>query len=404
MQLNNSYKKDFPIFSEKSNEKLIFLDSAASSQKPMSVIESVSSCYKYNYANIHRGLYDLSERLTEQYENVRKKIASFINANSEKEIIFTRGATEGINLVASSWGMKNINEGDEILLTSLEHHSNIVPWQMVSKVKGAKIKVIPIDKNGDLNLDKIGSLMNEKTKILSITQASNAIGTIPNLKLLIEKAKKKNIKILIDGCQGIVHMQVDVQKLDCDFYVFSGHKIYGPSGIGVLYGKEKILEGMDPYQGGGEMIDQVSFENTTFAPLPIKFEAGTPNIVGTIGLGAAIDYVNQIGYKNIIDYEKYLHSYAIEKFSRNDDIVIYGNAKSKTSLISFILKGIHPHDAGMFLNSMEIAVRVGHHCAQPLMSFFGVPGTIRASFAIYNTIEDIDCLYNGICSILKRYK
>ena len=404
MQLKHSFKKDFPIFSEKSNEKLIFLDSAASAQKPISVIESVSSCYKYNYANIHRGLYDLSERLTEQYENVRKKIASFINANSEKEIIFTRGATEGINLVASSWGMKNINEGDEILLTSLEHHSNIVPWQMVSKVKGAKIKVIPIDKNGELNLDKIESLINEKTKILSITQASNAIGTIPNLKLLIEKAKKKNIKILIDGCQGIVHMQVDVQKLDCDFYVFSGHKIYGPSGIGVLYGKEKILEGMDPYQGGGEMIDQVSFENTTFAPLPIKFEAGTPNIAGTIGLGAAIDYVNQIGYKNIIDYEKYLHSYATEKFSQNNDIVIYGNAKSKTSLISFILKGIHPHDAGMFLNSMGIAVRVGHHCAQPLMSFFGVSGTIRASFAIYNTIEDIDCLYNGICSILKRYK
>tara|TARA_Y100000589_G_C27177127_1_gene639225 strand:- start:166 stop:1317 length:1152 start_codon:yes stop_codon:yes gene_type:complete len=381
----------------------VFLDSAASSQKPLSVIESMNKCYKSDYANIHRGLYDLSENLTNKYEGVRKKIANFINASNEKEVVFTRGATEGINLVANSWGMENINEGDEILLSSLEHHSNIVPWQMVAKNRGAKIKVIPINNNGDLELSAIDNLLNKKTKIVAITQASNAIGTIPDLRPIIDKARKNNSKVLIDGCQAIVHMQVDVNDLDCDFYVFSGHKMYGPSGIGVLYTKEEILEKMNPYQGGGEMIDQVSFESTTYAPIPIKFEAGTPNIVGTIGLGSAIDYIEKIGYNNILEHENILYSYAYEKFSQNNNIEIYGKSKLKTSLISFILKGIHPHDTGMFLNSMGIAVRVGHHCAQPLMNFFRISGTVRASFAIYNTIEDIDCLYDGVCSIIKRY-
>ncbi len=403
MQSHNTYRNDFPIFNQDSNSRLVFLDSAASSQKPLSVIESMNKCYKSDYANIHRGLYDLSENLTNKYEGVRKKIANFINASNEKEVVFTRGATEGINLVANSWGMENINEGDEILLSSLEHHSNIVPWQMVAKNRGAKIKVIPINNNGDLELSEIDNLLNKKTKIVAITQASNAIGTIPELKPIIDKARENNSKVLIDGCQAIVHMQVDVNDLDCDFYVFSGHKMYGPSGIGVLYTKEEILEKMNPYQGGGEMIDQVSFESTTYAPIPIKFEAGTPNIVGTIGLGSAIDYIEKIGYNNILEHENILYSYAYEKFSQNNNIEIYGKSKLKTSLISFTLKGIHPHDTGMFLNSMGIAVRVGHHCAQPLMNFFRISGTVRASFAIYNTIEDIDCLYDGVCSIIKRY-
>ncbi|MBL43088.1 MAG: cysteine desulfurase CsdA [Rhodospirillaceae bacterium] len=403
MRSHNTYRNDFPIFNQDSNSRLVFLDSAASSQKPLSVIESMNKCYKSDYANIHRGLYDLSENLTNKYEGVRKKIANFINASNEKEVVFTRGATEGINLVANSWGMENINEGDEILLSSLEHHSNIVPWQMVAKNRGAKIKVIPINNNGDLELSAIDNLLNKKTKIVAITQASNAIGTIPDLRPIIDKARKNNSKVLIDGCQAIVHMQVDVNDLDCDFYVFSGHKMYGPSGIGVLYTKEEILEKMNPYQGGGEMIDQVSFESTTYAPIPIKFEAGTPNIVGTIGLGSAIDYIEKIGYNNILEHENILYSYAYEKFSQNNNIEIYGKSKLKTSLISFILKGIHPHDTGMFLNSMGIAVRVGHHCAQPLMNFFRISGTVRASFAIYNTIEDIDCLYDGVCSIIKRY-
>ena len=403
MQSHNTYRNDFPIFNQDSNSRLVFLDSAASSQKPLSVIESMNKCYKSDYANIHRGLYDLSENLTNKYEGVRKKIANFINASNEKEVVFTRGATEGINLVANSWGMENINEGDEILLSSLEHHSNIVPWQMVAKNRGAKIKVIPINNNGDLELSEIDNLLNKKTKIVAITQASNAIGTIPDLKPIIDKARENNSKVLIDGCQAIVHMQVDVNDLDCDFYVFSGHKMYGPSGIGVLYTKEEILEKMNPYQGGGEMIDQVSFESTTYAPIPIKFEAGTPNIVGTIGLGSAIDYIEKIGYNNILEHENILYSYAYEKFSQNNNIEIYGRSKLKTSLISFTLKGIHPHDTGMFLNSMGIAVRVGHHCAQPLMNFFRISGTVRASFAIYNTIEDIDCLYDGVCSIIKRY-
>ena len=274
---------------------------------------------------------------------------------------------------------------------------------MVAKNRGAKIKVIPINNNGDLELSEIDNLLNKKTKIVAITQASNAIGTIPDLKPIIDKARENNSKVLIDGCQAIVHMQVDVNDLDCDFYVFSGHKMYGPSGIGVLYTKEEILEKMNPYQGGGEMIDQVSFESTTYAPIPIKFEAGTPNIVGTIGLGSAIDYIEKIGYNNILEHENILYSYAYEKFSQNNNIEIYGKSKLKTSLISFTLKGIHPHDTGMFLNSMGIAVRVGHHCAQPLMNFFRISGTVRASFAIYNTIEDIDCLYDGVCSIIKRY-
>ncbi|PPR75970.1 MAG: Cysteine desulfurase, partial [Alphaproteobacteria bacterium MarineAlpha2_Bin1] len=308
MQSHNTYRDDFPIFNQNSRRQLVFLDSAASSQKPLSVIESMNNCYKNDYANIHRGLYDLSEKLTDDYENVRKKIANFINARSEKEVIFTRGATEGINLVASSWGMENINQGDEILLSSLEHHSNIVPWQIIAKIKGGKIRVIPVDHNGELDLTNLEDLLNKKTKIVSITQASNAIGTIPTLEPIIRKARENDTKVLIDGCQGIVHMKVDVTDLDCDFYVFSGHKIYGPSGIGVLYAKEEILENMNPYQGGGEMIDQVSFENTTYAPIPIKFEAGTPNIVGTIGLGSAIDYIDKIGYKKISEYENILYS------------------------------------------------------------------------------------------------
>ncbi len=402
--LNNKLKDDFPIFNKNIEKKLVFLDSAASAQKPLSVINSMDVCYKNQYANIHRGMYDLSEELTVDYENVRRKISYFINAKSEKEIIFTRGATESINLVANSWGFDNITEGDEIVLTTLEHHSNIVPWQMIAKKIGAKIKVIPIDENGDLKLDNLHEIFSSKTKILSITQASNAIGTIPKLNSIIEIARKFGAKVLVDGCQGIVHMKIDVQELDCDFYVFSGHKIYGPSGIGVLYVKKDILESMSPYQGGGEMIDIVSFDKTTYAPIPLRFEAGTPNIVGTIGLGAAIDYVNKVGYRFISEYENSLSEYAFEKLSSLNGLKIYGKSKTKTSLISFLIEGMHPHDVGMFLNSMGIAVRVGHHCAQPLMKHFNIPGTIRASFAIYNTKEDIDCLYDSLCTTISLNK
>ncbi|MDC0074364.1 cysteine desulfurase [Alphaproteobacteria bacterium] len=394
----------FPIFEKEIKGKsLVYLDTAASAQKPSIVIDSIKNCYQDSYANIHRGLYDLSENLTEKYEDVRLNIKKFINAESEKEIIFLRGATEGINLVASSWGAQNLKQDDEIILTTLEHHSNIIPWQLIAKKTGAVIKVVPIDKNGNLEIDKFNQLISSKTKIVSLTQASNAIGTITPIKEIIETAHKFGAVVLIDGCQGIVHLETDVRALDCDFYVFSGHKLYGPSGIGVLYGKKEILEDMPPYQGGGEMIDKVTFEASSYAPLPHKFEAGTPSIADTIGLGEAINFVNRIGYESIRNYENKLVNYAKSKLESIDRLQIIGNPYEKTSLISFIIDGIHSYDVGSILNEMGISLRVGHHCAQPLMQFYNLSGTLRASFGVYNNLKEVDILYEGLNEALKVF-
>ena len=397
-------RKLFPIFDKEINGKsLVYLDTAASAQKPSVVIDSIKNCYQDSYANIHRGLYDLSENLTEKYEDVRLDIKQFINAESSKEIIFLRGATEGINLVASSWGSQNLEQDDEIILTTLEHHSNIIPWQLIAKKTGAIIKVVPIDKDGNLQLDKFNELISSKTKIVSLTQASNAIGTITPIKEIIEIAHKFGAVVLIDGCQGIVHLETDVRELDCDFYVFSGHKLYGPSGIGVLYGKEKILKDMPPYQGGGEMIDKVTFEVSSYAPLPHKFEAGTPSIADTIGLGEAISFINSIGYESIRNYENKLLHYAKSKLESIDRLQIIGNPYDKTSLISFIIDGLHSYDVGSILNEMGISLRVGHHCAQPLMQFYNLSGTLRASFGVYNNLKEVDILYEGLNEAMKVF-
>lgn len=395
-------RDNFPILNKSLNgNKLVYLDTAASAQKPSSVIKSIQHCYENSYANIHRGLYDLSENLTEEYENVRILVKEFINASSNKEIIFLRGATEAINLVASSWGYKNLKKGDNIILTTLEHHSNIVPWQLACQMTGAEIKILPIDHDGNLRLDELDKILSEKTKLLCITQASNAIGTITPINEIIKKVHAHGALVLVDGCQGIAHLKTDVKSMDCDFYVFSGHKIYGPSGVGVLYGKESILESMPPYQSGGEMIDKVSFENTTYAPLPHKFEAGTPSIVDTIGMGEAIKYINSLGYPSIKLYESKLIKYAKDRLSKVKGLRIIGKPFKQTSLISFVMDNFHSYDIGSILNAKGIAVRVGHHCTQPLMDFYQVSGTVRASFGIYNTLDEIDLLYESLQDISK---
>lgn len=397
-------RADFPILAQTiRNKPLVYLDNAASCQKPNAVIDSISHVYRHDYANIHRGVHTLSMRATDLFEGAREKVQTFINAASSKEIIFVRGATEAVNLLAQTYGKANIKAGDEIIISAMEHHSNIVPWQMLCEQTGALLKVAPMNFQGELIIEEFAALLNDKTRLVAIVQMSNALGTINPVKQIIELAHAKNIPVMLDGAQAIPHMSVDVQALDCDFYVFSGHKLYGPSGIGVLYGKQALLEAMPPYQGGGDMIRTVTFEKSTYAALPYKFEAGTPNIVDVIGLGAAIDYLNEIGMSAISAYEAELLDYATAKAQQIKGLRIIGEAADKGAILSFVLDKIHPHDIGTMLDSLGIAIRAGHHCAMPVMDFYQVPATARASFAMYNTFEEIDVLMQGIESLIEMF-
>jgi len=390
-------RADFPVLDQEIYGKpLVYLDNAASSQKPTQVIDTVANYYRHDNANIHRGVHRLSQRATDAYEAAREKVRGFINAKSDKEVIFVRGATEAVNLVAQSFARPQLNAGDEILVSHLEHHANIVPWQMVCEQTGASLKVIPMTESGELDLSTIDELLNSNTKLLAIGQVSNALGTINPVKALISKAKAKSIPVLVDGAQSVPHMAVDVQDLDCDFFVFSGHKMFAPTGIGVLYGKQALLEAMPPWQGGGDMILSVSFANTIYNELPYKFEAGTPNIAGTIGLGAAIDYMQQVGIDEIAAHEHHLLDLATQQFEQLDGVKIIGTAAEKASVLSFMIDGVHPHDVGTIFDQEGVAIRTGHHCAQPVMEFYGIPATARASFAFYNTEQEIDALVAAV--------
>ena len=390
-------RADFPLLDTKVYGKnLVYLDNGATTQKPLSVLSAVEEYYTEYNSNVHRGVHLLSQKATSAYEESRKKVAAYINAAHSYEVIFTKGTTDAINLVASSFGRKYLNAGDSILISAMEHHSNIVPWQMICEERGATLKVIPMDKNGVLQLDLLPSLLDDKVKLVSFTYVSNSLGTINPVKEIIRQAHGKNIPVMIDAAQAIQHIPVDVQALDVDFIAFSGHKIYGPMGIGVLYGKEKWLNAMPPYQGGGDMIKTVTFEKTIYNELPYKFEAGTPDVSGAIGLGAAIDYVNSIGLDAIQVAEHELLSYGLEKLAEIEGIQFIGNAEERSGVISFLLEGIHPYDLGELLDKQGIAIRTGHHCTEPVMDFFGIPGTCRASFAFYNTKEEIDLLVAGI--------
>ena len=397
-------RQDFPILAERiRNKPLVYLDNAATCHKPQAVIDSIVHLYSHDYANVHRGVHTLSVRSTDLFESARSKVKDFINARSDKEIIFVKGATEAINLVAQTYGKANIHSGDEIIITAMEHHSNIVPWQMLCEQTGAILKVAPINLQGELIYEEFEKLLNDKTKLVSVVHMSNALGTINPVKQIIAAAHARNIPVLLDGAQAIPHMTVDVQELDCDFYVFSGHKLYGPTGVGVLYGKQAHLEAMPPYQGGGDMIRKVTFAETEYNTLPYKFEAGTPDISGVIALGAAIDYLTAIGMENIAAYEAELLSYATEKALAIKGLRIIGEAEHKGAILSFVLDKIHPHDIGTMLDSLGIAIRAGHHCAMPVMDFYEVPATARASFAMYNTKAEIDVLMNGITSLIEVF-
>jgi cysteine desulfurase/selenocysteine lyase len=401
----NKIRANFPVLDQKIYGKdFVYLDNGATTQKPQQVIDVISNFYRQSNSNIHRGVHFLSEKATEAYEGARKKVQQFINAKHEHEIIFTKGTTDSINLVAFSFGERYIKAGDEIIISAMEHHSNIVPWQMLCERKNAILKVFYFDKNGELELNKLDELFSEKSRILAITHISNALGTINPIKEIIQKAHKANVPVLIDGAQSIQHFKIDVQYLDCDFFVFSGHKIYAETGIGVLYGKEKYLKEMPPYQGGGDMVDRVTFEKTTFLDAPFKFEAGTANYVAAISLGAAIDYINEIGIDEIRQYEKDLYKYATEKLLSIDGVTIYGNAKEKSSVISFLINSIHHYDTGMILDKLGIAVRTGTHCAQPVMDCLGITGTVRACFSFYNTKEDVDKLVEGVMKVKKMFE
>jgi cysteine desulfurase/selenocysteine lyase len=389
----NALRQDFPILTEEVYGKpFTYLDSAASAQKPRQVIEAISKVYSTEYSNVHRGVHYMSQKATDAMEEAREKIRSFVNASSIREIIFVRGATEGINLIASSWGRRNLSAGDEIILTMLEHHSNIVPWQLIAEEVGASLKVVPIDRDGVLDMDTYSNLLSDKTKFVAVTHVSNALGTILPVTELIRLAHERGAKVLVDGCQAAPHMKIDVRSLDADFYVLSGHKIYGPSGIGILYGKEKLLEAMPPYQGGGEMIDVVTFDKTTYADLPFKFEAGTPHIAGAIGMGAAVNYITAVGLDNIAAHENDILKYGTNKLKGIDSLEIVGQAPEKAAILSFNLTGVHPHDVGTILDREGIAVRTGHHCAQPVMDYFDIASTVRASLGLYNNRSDIDAL------------
>lgn len=390
-------RRDFPILNQQVNgHSLVYLDNAASSQKPVQVIEAVDQYYRLDNANVHRGVHRLSQRATDAYEGARSKVRGFLNASSDKEIIFVRGATEAINLVAQSFVRPQLQAGDEILISYLEHHANIVPWQMVCEQTGAKLKVIPMTESGELDLSGFDALLTNKTKIMAVGQVSNALGTVNPVKQMTQKAKAKGIPVLIDGAQAVPHMQVDVQELDCDFYVFSGHKMYAPTGIGALYGKQALLEAMPPWQGGGDMILSVSFEHTEYNSLPYKFEAGTPHIAGAVGLGAAIDYMQSIGVDKLAAYEHALLELATDKLSAIEGIRIIGTAEHKASVLSFMIEDVHPHDVGTIFDQEGVAIRAGHHCAQPVMQYYGIAATARASFAFYNTEQEVDALVKAI--------
>ncbi|MDP2904016.1 MAG: cysteine desulfurase [Methylovulum sp.] len=397
-------RADFPILAEKiRNKPLVYLDNAASCQKPNAVIDSISNLYRHDYANIHRGVHTLSVRSTDKFEAAREKVRGFINAISSKEIIFVRGTTEAINLIAQTYGKANIKAGDEIIITAMEHHSNIVPWQMLCEQTGAVLKVAPMNMQGELIYDAFEALLNDKTRLVAVAHMSNALGTINPVQKIIAAAHAKAIPVMLDGAQAIPHLPIDVQELDCDFYVFSGHKLYGPSGIGVMYGKQALLEAMPPYQGGGDMIKTVTFEKSTYAGLPYKFEAGTPSIADVVGLGAAIDYLNNIGMAAIAGYENELLVYATGQALQIKGLKIIGTATDKGAILSFVLDRIHPHDIGTMLDSLGVAIRAGHHCAMPVMDFYQVPATARASFAMYNTKEEIDVFISGIKGLIEVF-
>lgn len=390
-------RQQFPIFERKIKDKqLIYLDSAATTQKPLSVIEAVNEFYRYQYANVHRGAYTLSDEATYKYEKARLKVARFINAEMTESVIFTRNATEGINLVASSWGRSNLNAGDEILLTMMEHHSNLIPWQIIAKEKDAKLKFIGLTPDGRLDLSNINTLISDRTKFVSLVHISNSLGTINPVEEIIKISHQNNIPVLIDATQSVPHMSVDVQKLDCDFLVFSGHKMCGPTGIGVLYGKVDLLDNMPPYMGGGEMINEVQLEWSDYRNLPWKFEAGTPHIAGAIGLAAAVDFLKSLGPADIQSHEQALVQYAVEGLQNIHDVQIYGPIKERGGLVAFNIKGIHPHDVSTILDQEGIAIRAGHHCTQPVMRWLDVAATVRASFYVYNIKSDIDMLLEGI--------
>ena len=397
-------RDEFPILDQQINgEDLIYLDNAASTQKPKSVINAIKDYYENDHSNVHRGVHTLSVRATEAYENARAKVAEFLNSPNKHQIIFTKGTTDSVNLIASS--VTNlIQEDDEILITSMEHHSNIVPWQELCKRTGAVLKVIPINENGELMIEEYKNMVSEKTKLISVVHLSNTLGTINPIEDIIEFAKSNDVITVIDGAQAAGHLPIDVQKLDCDFYLFSGHKIFGPTGIGVLYGKEEILNQMDPYQFGGEMILKVTFEETTYNDLPHKYEAGTPNIAGAVGIGASIDFINGLDRDLAHEHEMSLHNYALEQLEMIEGVRIIGNSKNKSSIISFVVDGIHPHDIGTIINQKGIAVRTGHHCTMPLMDFYGIPGTVRASFSIYNNHSEVDKLIDAIKLAVKMLK
>ena len=392
----NRVRENFPILDQDINgSKLIYFDNAASTQKPSRVIKSIKQYYESDHSNVHRGVHSLSIRATESYEKSRRVISSYINAKHEHEVIHTKGTTEAINLVAQSIS-DQIKENDEILISAMEHHSNIVPWQELCKRTGAYLKVIPINEAGEINLDEMNRLISSKTRIISITHVSNTLGTINPIKKIINLAKSVDALTLIDGAQAAAHMRIDVQDIDCDFYVFSGHKLYGPTGTGVLYGKEEILNSLNPYQYGGEMILKVTFDETTYNSLPHKFEAGTPNIAGAIGLMHAIEYLKEIDFESAIDHEMTVHDYALKQLKLLPNLKIIGAAKDKSSIISFTIGELHPHDVGTILNQKAVAVRTGHHCTMPLMDFYQIPGTIRASFSFYNSKEEVDVLISAL--------
>ncbi len=391
------YRADFPALQQDVHGvPLVFLDNAASAQKPKQVLETITRLYSKDYANVHRGVHTLSQRSTDAFERARETVRRFINAKSSDEVIFTRGATESINLVAYSWGRTFLKRGDEVLITELEHHANIVPWQILEKEIGIVLKPVRIEDNGDVLIEHVLSAISPNTKLISVAHVSNALGTVLPVEAIIAAAKAKNIPVLLDGCQAISHMRVDVQKLGCDFYAFSSHKLYGPTGIGVLWGRKELLNKMPPYQTGGDMIEVVSFKGTTFKQAPHRFEAGTPAIAEVVGLGSAIEYISTIGIERIAAYEHELLEYATQQLSRINSLKIIGTAPNKASIISFVMENAHPHDIGTILDRHGIAVRAGHHCAQPLMERLGVVATTRASFAFYNTFADVDALVSGI--------
>lgn len=402
--ISTNLRNDFPVLQQKIYGKpLIYFDNAATALKPQPVIDAINRYYSTESSNVHRGIYYLSEKATAEFEGARTKVQQFINAPSADEIVFVRGTTEAINLVAASYVRPMVRKGDEIVLSVIEHHSNIVPWQLVCEQTGAVLRIIPANDSGELQLDEYGKLLNEKTKFVAVGHVSNAIGTINPVKQMIEMAHKHKASVLIDGAQAVPHLAVDVQDSNCDFYAFSGHKLYGPTGIGVLFGKSDLLDQMQPYHGGGEMISSVSFEKTTYKKPPHKFEAGTPSIAGAIGLGAAIDYVKSIGLQEISAYENRLLNYATEKILTVDRVRIIGNAKLKAAILSFVIDGIHPHDIGTILDRDGIAIRAGHHCAMPAMQRFGVPATARASFAFYNTKDEIDLFVEALRQVLRIF-